>query len=114
MLDKIRLATPEEVAVIEPYSNLTPMCRVLKMGDMTAVWRVANELDPMLFGNGRLASGNGCKFLWGIENIMRGSGVTEYYFAIPADDTTYQHAVEEHFGAQRLSKQPDYRYRINL
>ncbi len=112
MLDKIRLATPEEIETIRPYSNLTPMCRVLKMGEMTAVWRVANELDPVIFGDAPLPKK--CKFLWGIENIMRGAGVTEYYYEVPADDTSYHKAIEEHFGAERLSKQPDYRYRVNL
>lgn len=112
MLDKIRLATPEEVKEVEDFANLTPMCRVLKMGEMTAVWRVAQEIDPMIMNGAPL--GKQCKFLWGLENLLRGAGVSEYYFNIPADDPTYQKAMEEHFGAQRLSKQPDYRYRVNL
>ena len=111
MLEKIRLATPEEVAEIEANSNLTAMSKVLVMGDMKAVWRVAHELDPVHF-NG--APGQRMyKFIWGVENIMRGAGATEYFFQTPADDVAY-HKILEEFGAQKLSKQPEYRWRINL
>jgi len=112
MQEKIRLATPEEIKEIEHNSNLTPMCRVLKLGEMIAVWRMAHEIDP-LHPNGASLQRQ-FKFMWGLENILKGSGVTEYYFNVPADDTTYHKALEEHFGAERLSKQPDYRFRVNL
>jgi len=111
MLDRIRLATAEEIEEIKDSSNLTPMCRVLAMGEMRAVWRMANEVDP-LHANGAPVS-KMYKFLWGIENILKGSGVTEYYFNTPADDTKY-HRVLEELGAERLSKQPDYRWRVNI
>ena len=112
MQEKIRLATPEEVKEIEDSSNLTPMCRVLKLGEMTAVWRVSHELDPFHPNGASLQ--RQFKFIWGIENILKGAGVTEYFYNIDAGDTVYQKAIEEHFGAERLSKQPDYRYRVNL
>lgn len=112
MLEKIRLATPEEIQEIEASSNLTPMSRVLKMGEMTAVWRVAHELDPVYFNNQPVPKM--VKFIWGVENILRGSGVTEYYFQTPCTDTHYHKILEEHFGAQRLSKEPEYRWRINV
>jgi hypothetical protein len=111
MLERIRLATPEEIKEIEPNSNLTPMSKVLVMGDMKAVWRVAHELDPVHFNGAPVQKMY--KFLWGIENIMAGSGVTEYFFQTPADDPQY-HRILEELGAQKLSKQPDYRWRINL
>lgn len=112
MLEKIRLATAEEVEAVATESNLTPMCRVLKLGEMTAVWRVSHELDPFIPGKASLKEQ--MKFIWGIENILKGSGVTEYYFNVPADDTTYHNALKEHFGAEQLSKQPDFRFRVNL
>jgi hypothetical protein len=111
MLERIRLATPEEIKEIEPNSNLTPMSKVLVMGDMKAVWRVAHELDPVHFNGAPVQKMY--KFLWGIENIMAGSGVSEYFFQTPADDPQY-HRILEELGAQKLSKQPDYRWRINL
>lgn len=110
-LERIRLATKEEVEAIEKEANLTPMCRILKMGEITGVWRVANELDPVL-PNGAPPS-RLYKFLWGVENLMKGSGVTEYFYNVPADDTHY-HKVLEDLGAERLSKQPEYRFRVNL
>jgi hypothetical protein len=111
MLEKIRLATEEEVKEIAAESNLTPMARVLALGDMKAVWKVCNELDPVFFNGAPPA--RMYKFLWGIENILKGAGLTEYYFNVPADDTKY-HKVLEHLGAERQSKQPDFRYKINL
>jgi hypothetical protein len=112
MLEHIRLATPEEVDKIKDECNLTPMSRVLTMGDMFAVWRMANEIDPLI-PNGAPVT-KMYRFLWGIENILKGAGVSEYFYNTPADDPDYHKAIEEHFGAQRLSKQPDYRWRVNL
>jgi len=110
-LDKIRLATEEEVAAIAVESDLTPSSRVLAMGDMRAVWRVTNEIDPMFF-NGA-ADSKKYLFVWGIENILRGTGASEFYFNVPATDDGYQKIVE-HFGATRTSKEPEYRYKIAL
>lgn len=111
MLERIRLATEEEVKEIESNSNLTPMCRVMKMGEITGVWRVAHELDPV-HPNGAPMQ-KLYKFLWGVENILKGSGCTEYFYNVPADDLKY-HKILEELGAERVSKQPDYRYRVNL
>lgn len=111
VLEKIRLATPEEIEEIAPSADLTPMCRVMKMGEMTAVWRVANELDPVFYADA--PDPRKVKFIWGIENIMKGAGLTEFYFNVPVGDEKYQKIVE-HFGAQRTSKEPEYRYKLPL
>jgi hypothetical protein len=111
MIEKIRLATTEEIKEIESNANLTITSRVLAMGDMRAVWRIAHELDPVYFGDA--PNTRKYKFLWGIENIMRGAGVPEYFFQTPADDPNYHRIIEE-LGGQKLSKQPDYRWRVNL
>lgn len=111
MLEKIRLATPEEVEAIAKEADLTPMSKVLAMGDMRAVWRVAHELDPVFYGDAPDA--RKYKFIWGIENIMKGSGCTEFYFNVPVSDEKYNKIVE-HFGAQRTSKEPEYRYKVVL
>jgi hypothetical protein len=112
MLDKIRLATQEEVKEIEKVSNLTPRCSVWKMGEITGVWRLCNELDPVI-RNGA-SDRTLWMFLWGMENMMRGAGATEYYYNVDASDTVYHTAIETHLGGERLSRQPDYRYRVNL
>ena len=110
-MEKIRLATEEEIKEIANESNLTPMSRVLAMGEMRAVWRVAHELDPVHFYGAPVPRMN--KFIWGIENLMKGAGVTEYYFNVDAQDAKWIETIEA-FGGERLSKQPDYRYRVNL
>lgn len=111
MLEKIRMATPEEVAEIEKEACITPMSKVVAMGEIRAVWRMANELDPVFFNGAPIQKMY--KFLWGMENILRGYGATEYFYNTPADDPKY-HKILEELGAQRLSQQPDYRWRVNL
>ena len=81
------------------------------MGKIRGVWKVCHELDPVIL-NGE-SSAKFYKFIWGIENVMRGAGATQYYFNIPVDNPEYQKVVEE-FGGERQSKQPDYRYKVNL
>lgn len=110
-LDKIRLATSEEIEKISSQSDLTPTSRVLAMGDSLAVWRIANEIDPVYFNSA--SNSQKYMFIWGIENILRGSGATEFYFNVPLKDTHYQQIVE-HFGAVPTSKEPEFRYKITL
>lgn len=81
------------------------------MGEIRGVWKLTNELDPVVL-NGAPTS-KFYKFVWGMENILRGAGVTEYYFNVPADNDEYNKIVQE-FGGERQSKQPDFRYKINL
>jgi len=87
------------------------MSRVMSMGKIRGVWKVCNELDPVIL-NGASTS-QFYKFVWGVENIFRGAGLTEYYFNVPATSETYIKVIEE-FGGERQSKQPDYRYKVNL
>lgn len=111
MLDRIRLATEEEVKEIATNSNLTSTSSVWRMGDMSMVWRIANELDPAHF-NGATPQ-KIYKFVWGMENLLKGAGAREYFFQVSATDTTY-HKFIEGMGGERLSKEPEYRYRVNL
>lgn len=111
MLDHIRQATPEEIEAVRESSNLTPMSKVVAMGEIRGVWRVAHEIDPVHFNGAPITKVY--KFLWGMENILKGAGVTEWYFNTPADDTEYG-KVLEHLGAKRISKQPDYRWRMDI
>lgn len=111
-LEKIRTATPEEVLAIKETSDLTPMSQVLAMGDSKAVWRIANELDPFHFGP---ATSNAQKylFLWGLQNLLRGSGATEVYFNVAVANEQFRQVVE-HLGAEPTSKEPELRYKITL
>lgn len=111
-LDKIRIATEEEVAKIAENSDLTPNSRVLAMGENLAVWRIANEIDPVYFAPDGSNSSK-YMFIWGLENILRGSGATEFYFNVPVEDDKYR-AIVEHFGATPTSVVPEMRYKIIL
>jgi len=78
------------------------------MGEQTAVWRICNEIDPVYF-NG-VSTTKKYWFIWGLENILRGNGATEYYFNVPASDKDYRQIVE-HFGAVPTSEEPEIRYK---
>ena len=111
-LDKIQLATPEDIESIAKHSDLTPTSQVLKMGDNQVVWRICNELDPFHFGPN---SSNSQKylFLWGLQNILRGAGATEVYFNIAVANEQFRNIVE-HLGAKPTSREPELRYKITL
>lgn len=111
-LDKIRLATDEEVTSIAKDSDLTQSSRVLAMGKNLAVWRVANELDPFHF-DPEASNTNKYVFLWGLETLLRGSGVNELYFNVHVADTQFRNVVE-HLGAVATSTEPELRYKITL
>jgi hypothetical protein len=111
-LEKIRTATPEEVAQIAAESDLTPMSQVLKMGDSSAVWRIANELDPFHFGP-ETSNSQKYMFLWGLQNMLRGTGATEIYFNVAVANGQFRQIVE-HLGAVATSKEPELRYKITL
>lgn len=110
-LEKIRPATLQEVETIKESSDLTPLSQVLAMGDSLAVWRIANELDPFHFGTA--SNSQKYMFMWGLQNLLRGSGATEIYFNVLTEDAHFQQIVEN-MGAEKISKGPEYRYKICL
>jgi len=110
-LPKIRLATPEEIVSIEKTSDLTPRSQVWECGGILGVTRLAAEIDPVYYG----AATDTRKyfFIWGLENILRGNGLTEYYFNVPVSDKKYLEIVE-HFGAVKTSREPEFRFKKQL
>lgn len=110
-LEKIRPATLEEVTAIKDSSDLTPMSQVVAMGDSLAVWRVANELDPFHFNSA--SNSQKYLFMWGLQNMLRGAGVTEVYFNVAVANGQFREIVE-HLGAEPVSKEPELRYKITL
>lgn len=117
MLDKIRLASPEEVESIHANADITPRSSVYaferKEGkpDLMVV-RPCLEFDPMLM---RPESGIARRvaFTWGLEGIARALGNTEYYFNVRCSDEDWIRNVEK-FGAVRTSVEPEYRYKKSL
>lgn len=112
--DKIRLATEEEVHEIEKKSHLTQLSSVYKFRGSTAVVRMATEIDPVFFAENASVKER-MMFIWGLEHMLRGSGanIQEYFFNVGATDDSWQKLVE-HWGAEKTSLEPEYRYRKAL
>ena len=112
-MDKIRLATQEELASIRSRAEITPQSSVFAFGEGEkadlAVLRLAPELDPVFFA---ASTDNRRKsfFIWALENGLRMMGsVPHYYFNVAASDEPWQKVVEN-WGAERISPVPEYRY----
>lgn len=115
MLDKIRLATPEEIAPIAEASDLTPRSVVYafenkKTGvpDLMVV-RQCIEFDPML-----MAPESGIQrrvaFTWGLETVARNAGNTEYYFNLRPEDTEWIANVRK-WGGEQITPSPELRFK---
>lgn len=112
----LRSATKEEIESIKDKSDFTPGTIVLAMdnghgGTDLAVVRPCWEVDPIFIAD---SSGDSQKarFMWGLEERMIGAGITGYYFNMPADDASKQwRKVAQSWGAEPVSKAPEWRYR---
>lgn len=115
MLDPIRLATPEEVKAIAENSDITPRTNVFAFDNAQtghpdlAVVRQATEVDPWHI---QPASDIRRKvaFIWGLENILRSNGLTEYYFNVHPSDEEWIRNCEK-FGAVKVSTEPEWRFK---
>lgn len=116
-MDKIRLATEQEVEGVRTISNLCPPYSVFAFDGQAqpdlAVYRMAPELDPVMWAP-ETSDRRKMLFIWAIENGLRMMGtVPHYYFQVSAEDTPeatkWRHVVETS-GAERLSPTPQYRY----
>ena len=110
-LEKLRAANAEEIEKIKSESDLTPTSKVLQYGNITAVWRVTNELDPVFYNE--TPTPQRYLFLQAVLHFLMGTGSNEFYFNVPASDATYQNILEK-LGAERTSKEPEFRYKITL
>lgn len=110
-MEKLRLATPEEVKAIEHESDLTRASQVLAYGKIVAVHRVANELDPVFY-NG-VPTRERVAFFHATSHYLLGSGAQEFYFNIPTSDADYANVLDK-LGAVRVSREPEYRYKFSL
>lgn len=112
-MEPIRLATPEEVESIRETSDLTPGSTVVAFpgghGTSLAVIRRTVEIDPMHYGEGCPANRKAL-FVWGLENMLRFMGNTEYYFNVRTEDEAYRQVVQ-HWGAQQISVGPELRFK---
>lgn len=111
MQEKIRLATEEEIKSINIGSNLNSRSTVWELEGMLGVCKVVNELDPVYLNGANTRQF--CKFVWGLEYIMKGAGWDSYYFNVPVGNEEYNRLAKD-FGGEQVNKQPDNRYKINL
>lgn len=112
-MQEVRPATPEEVKSIESYSDLDETCAVFALdtpqGTILAVRRLAVEIDPLLYPEG-LDNRWKVIFARDIAHILMGGGVTKYYFNAPTDDEKWLNVIEK-YGAERVSRAPEHRYK---
>lgn len=112
-MDAIRLATSSEVEQIKQKAALNAQSTVIafdrKGGEPDlAVLRQVTELDPVCYAE-ETDDRRKALFVWAVENAMRLMGLGAYYFNLAASDEKWQRVVES-WGAERLSKEPEYRY----
>lgn len=66
------------------------------------------EINPVIYGN-ETNDQRRARLLWMLEERLLGAGVDRYYSQIDAGKTDYIKVVE-HFGFERVSEVPEYRY----
>jgi len=115
-VDRLRLATPEEVEGIKLRSDLQDGCQIVALntqaGTPLAVIRLAVEVDPVIFPEGfpdRLKA----VFLRDIETHLAAKGTMNYYFNVAASDEAWQ-AVIKTWGAEQVSPGPEIRFKKAL
>lgn len=112
-MDRLRVATPEEIEEIKLSSDLDPTCAVMALntaaGVAKCVIRLAVEVDPVYFPEGfpdRLKA----VFMRDVETHLAAKGALSYYFNIDAEDSTWQTVVKS-WGSEQVSKQPELRFK---
>jgi hypothetical protein len=112
-MNRIRLASKEEVDKLRPDSDITPDSVVLaldtQLGTCTAVVRPVIEVDPVTFPADfpdRLK----VVFMRDVETYLSAKGVGAYYFNILDTDTQWQE-VSKTWGATSLSTGPETRFK---
>lgn len=112
MINRIRVAKPEEVKAIEATSDLQG-CTVLALdtpeGTITAVVRTPVEVDPVRYPED-ISDRWKAMFQRDVETVLAAQGVTHYYFNVHAANEQWRHVVET-YGALAQSNEPEIRYK---
>lgn len=115
-MNRIRLASPEEVETIKDKSDLTTGDVVFALdtqkGVGLAVRRLCTEIDPMVPGaewDTKLRA----MFTRDLETVLFSQGGTHYYFNVDAEDEEWQHVVKT-WGAEQVSTKPVLRFKRTL
>lgn len=113
-MNRLRLATEEEIAKIKDTSDLGPTCYVLALdtqqGTILGVVRMPVEVDPVYFPEG-LSDKLKLFFMRDIETHLSAKGAMSYYFNIVASEENQAWIdTAKNFGAQQVSKVPELRF----
>lgn len=111
MINRIRLATPEEIQTVAKDGDCEG-CSVLALttpdGTPLAVVRTAVEVDPMYFPEG-LSDRMKAMFIRDIETVLAAQGVRKYYFNVHTSNEKMIN-YSEHYGAIKTSTEPEFRF----
>jgi hypothetical protein len=115
-MNRIRLATQEEVDSIKPNADLDNGCTVFALdtqkGTGLAVRRLCFEVDPM-FPAEQWDTKLRAMFTRDLETVMAAQGTERYYFNVNADDEKWIQVVKT-WGAEQVSVAPMLRFKRTL
>lgn len=115
-MNRIRIATEEEVESIKKGSDLDETCIVLALstqqGAPIAVVRTAIEVDPVVYPEG-LPTRMKAMFQRDIETVLVAKGIKKYYFNVHVSNETMLE-IAKTLGAEQMSTEPEYRFRVIL
>jgi len=113
-MNRIRLATEEEVKSIQDTSDLDSTCSVLALdttkGTAFAVRRFATELDPVITPNDWEPRSK-ILFYRDLETHLWSQGVLSYYFNVQAEGNDEWLAFLKKWGAEKVSTEPEFRFK---
>lgn len=118
-MNRIRLASEEEVKAIAPVADLDGTCLVFALdtqqGTPLGVVRTVVEVDPVVYPDSWRGTNERLKMLFqrDLETIIFAKGAAKYYFNVHADDETMVKAMGT-LGAENISTAPEFRFRKRL
>jgi hypothetical protein len=114
MINRIRVATLEEVKSIESVSDCQVGCTVLALdtpsGVMKAVIRNAVEIDPVIYPEPDNLSMRMRAMFWrDLETVLAAQGASKYYFNVHVTNKAMCDTVKT-WGAVQQSTEPEFRF----
>lgn len=111
MINRIRVATAEEVASIAEKSDIQPglvLALSTPEGTPLAVIRTVTEVDPMFFPE-KLSDRMKAMFIRDVETVLAAQGIQKYYFNVLATNEKMIN-YSTHYGAVKQSVEPEVRF----
>jgi hypothetical protein len=112
VINRIRVATPEEVKSIAEFSDCQVGASVLALdtpeGTAFAVVRTVVEVDPVIYPE-KLSSRMKAVFQRDIETVLAAQGILKYYFNVHVSNEQMLEVLKN-FGAVQQSTEPELRF----